>query len=314
MTFSADPYRTLGLVPGAPVDEVKRAYRRLAKRYHPDSAGELEVRRFLAIQAAYEQIVGGRAFPAGRPARPQDPWGADPSRARATRQGQRARSGTRTGWSSKGWSGGSWWSSGRPTGSAGTGPTAAAGGSAPGGRAGASEGRAGSRRKATMNSTSYDEAGQEPFEPSWEGAGWYGASSGTYWTINPKEYADPRKHGPEYQARARRASEGPGRPGEAGPFPGEGWAAGPMPGATARPGPSSADAPADAPAAAPTDAPRPDVAASAGLLAGLLTAVVSALVLLGGGAAADDLLLPALLAPLVVGIAAAATVRVAGPR
>ena len=29
--------------------------------------------------------------------------------------------------------------------------------------------------------------------------------SGTYWTINPREYADPRKHGPEYLARARRA-------------------------------------------------------------------------------------------------------------
>jgi hypothetical protein len=30
---------------------------------------------------------------------------------------------------------------------------------------------------------------------------WYGTTSGTYWTLNPKEYADPRKHGPEYQAR-----------------------------------------------------------------------------------------------------------------
>jgi hypothetical protein len=30
-------------------------------------------------------------------------------------------------------------------------------------------------------------------------------TTGTYWTINPREYADPRKHGPEYQERARRA-------------------------------------------------------------------------------------------------------------
>ena len=58
--------------------------------------------------------------------------------------------------------------------------------------------------KATLGSTSYDGADAEPFEPDWGGASWYGTSSGTYWTLNPKEYADPRKHGPEYQARARR--------------------------------------------------------------------------------------------------------------
>ena len=58
--------------------------------------------------------------------------------------------------------------------------------------------------KATLGSTSYDGAEKEPFEPDWGGASWYGTTSGTYWTLNPKEYADPRKHGPEYQARARR--------------------------------------------------------------------------------------------------------------
>jgi len=31
-----DPYRILGLQPGASEDEVKRAYRQLAKKYHPD--------------------------------------------------------------------------------------------------------------------------------------------------------------------------------------------------------------------------------------------------------------------------------------
>ena len=62
-------------------------------------------------------------------------------------------------------------------------------------------------RRATPGSTSYDEAA-EPLDPDWDGGAWYGPSSGTYWTINPREYADPRKHGPEYQARARRAAEG----------------------------------------------------------------------------------------------------------
>ena len=31
-----DPYRVLGLTPNATDDEVKQAYRRLAKKYHPD--------------------------------------------------------------------------------------------------------------------------------------------------------------------------------------------------------------------------------------------------------------------------------------
>ena len=60
--------------------------------------------------------------------------------------------------------------------------------------------------KATFGSTSYDGADAGPFEPDWGGASWYGTTSGTYWTLNPKEYADPRKHGPEYQARARRSA------------------------------------------------------------------------------------------------------------
>jgi hypothetical protein len=64
-------------------------------------------------------------------------------------------------------------------------------------------------------STSYDPGDEEPFEPGWGSAGWYGAASGTYWTINPKEYADPRKHGPSTSAerggRERRLDRG--RPG-----------------------------------------------------------------------------------------------------
>ena len=72
--------------------------------------------------------------------------------------------------------------------------------------------------KATLGSTSYDGADAEAFEPDWRGASWYGTTSGTYWTLNPKEYADPRKHGPEYQARAGERC-GPGRPRSARPTP-----------------------------------------------------------------------------------------------
>lgn len=58
-----------------------------------------------------------------------------------------------------------------------------------------------------MGSTSYDEA-RDTSDATWSGASWYGPSSGEYWIVNPREYADPRKHGPEYQQRARRPLEG----------------------------------------------------------------------------------------------------------
>jgi hypothetical protein len=56
--------------------------------------------------------------------------------------------------------------------------------------------------RARPGSTTYDGASGE--EPVWDGAAWVGADSGTYWTVNPREYADPRKHGPEYRARGKR--------------------------------------------------------------------------------------------------------------
>lgn len=250
MAPNADPWRTLGLAPGATQDEIRRAYRRLAKVNHPDAAGDQALPRFLAIQAAYEQLAGpGRvrrvgARPASRPpdgpatnGGEREPWRADPSRARASGRadGRRAPgarpTGTRrpeTGPSGEARPGPS------PAGAHGAGNagrTAGGPGRPPdGGPRSRSDGEprspsdgpasAGSRRarpgsasrrstkSAKPGSTSYEGADQEPFEPDWSGATWYGASSGTYWTINPKEYADPRKHGPEYQARARRAAEG----------------------------------------------------------------------------------------------------------
>lgn len=58
-----------------------------------------------------------------------------------------------------------------------------------------------------MGSTSYDEA-RDPADATWSGASWYGPTSGEYWIVNPREYADPRKHGPDYQSRARRSPGG----------------------------------------------------------------------------------------------------------
>ena len=47
----------LGLRPGASTAEVKVAYRRLAKRFHPDRAGDEGLATFLFIQAAYEALL-----------------------------------------------------------------------------------------------------------------------------------------------------------------------------------------------------------------------------------------------------------------
>ncbi len=186
MTSLGDPHGVLGVPSDAPMAEVKRAYRLLVKRNHPD-AGKGSLERFLEIQAAYESIVrsdasGGRPgasrSPGRRPAQsPQRPAPTGQRHARPAPGPSRAGSNADAG-----------------------GP-----GDPPGGTGSAEQGRRGrGSRKATLGSTTYDLA-DEAGEPDWDGAAWYGPASGTYWTVNPKEYADPRKHGPEYLARARAA-------------------------------------------------------------------------------------------------------------
>ena len=69
---------------------------------------------------------------------------------------------------------------------------------------------------ARPGSTTYDGSASTEEDPPWDGAQWVGADSGTYWTINPREYADPRKHGPEYRARGRRPIRRDGRGAPAG--------------------------------------------------------------------------------------------------
>jgi len=53
-----DPYKVLGVSPDADDEEIKRAYRRLAKKYHPDlNPGDQEAaRKMQEVNAAYEQI------------------------------------------------------------------------------------------------------------------------------------------------------------------------------------------------------------------------------------------------------------------
>ena len=60
--MSRDPYTVLGLSPGASSDEVKTAYRKLAKKYHPDlNPGSVEAeQKMKEINEAYDIIVSGR--------------------------------------------------------------------------------------------------------------------------------------------------------------------------------------------------------------------------------------------------------------
>ncbi len=61
-----DPYSVLGISPSATDDEVKRAYRELSRKYHPDSyvdnpLSELAEEKFKEVQEAYSAIMDARA-------------------------------------------------------------------------------------------------------------------------------------------------------------------------------------------------------------------------------------------------------------
>ena len=56
---SVDYYKALGVTNKATADEIKKAYRKLAKTYHPDSTGgdKAKEKRFKEISNAYD-VVG----------------------------------------------------------------------------------------------------------------------------------------------------------------------------------------------------------------------------------------------------------------
>lgn len=63
--FPSDPFDILEIERTADANEIRRAYRRLASRYHPDKVAhlapefqELAAQRFMAIQKAFEEIMG----------------------------------------------------------------------------------------------------------------------------------------------------------------------------------------------------------------------------------------------------------------
>lgn len=65
-TMINDPYQVLGVSSGASDDEIKKAYRELSRKYHPDSyvdnpLAELAEEKFKEVQEAYDQIMKSRS-------------------------------------------------------------------------------------------------------------------------------------------------------------------------------------------------------------------------------------------------------------
>ena len=80
-----DYYEILGVTRGADADEVKRAYRKLARKYHPDVSKEKNAEdKFKEVQEAYEVLRDpekraaydqlGRDFRSGQQFRPPPDW------------------------------------------------------------------------------------------------------------------------------------------------------------------------------------------------------------------------------------------------
>lgn len=62
--MARDPYEVLGIPHGASEDDIKNAYRRLAKQYHPDlnPGDETAAQRMNEINAAYDQLKNPDAY------------------------------------------------------------------------------------------------------------------------------------------------------------------------------------------------------------------------------------------------------------
>ncbi|MBP5555769.1 MAG: DnaJ domain-containing protein [Lachnospiraceae bacterium] len=83
-----DPYRVLGVAPTASEDEIKKAYRKLSRMYHPDSnmnKSEAEKKKaeekFKEVQTAYEDIIDGKVDPSAYRGSSSSSYGPGSSRS-----------------------------------------------------------------------------------------------------------------------------------------------------------------------------------------------------------------------------------------
>lgn len=73
---TANPFEVLGVAPGSDHQTIKHAYRRLAKKYHPDvNPDDPEAEKhFKQIQWAYDTIHCGRTENNGNVGSPSNGW------------------------------------------------------------------------------------------------------------------------------------------------------------------------------------------------------------------------------------------------
>lgn len=83
--MSNDPYKVLGVSPGASEEEITKAYRRLAKKYHPDlnPGDSTAADKMSEINAAYDKIKNGNTDGSGsfyQRGNPEEPFGSSYSK------------------------------------------------------------------------------------------------------------------------------------------------------------------------------------------------------------------------------------------